>query len=529
LELPLDELLGMLREWKPDRSRMLGPSPEGLGNELTEAVRAEPLMFGVRATELIDLAPTYVRSAVRGWQLALGDGKRVPWRAIIPLLKSAAEAPDQGDDAVSPTLDEDPGWRWTHLEVAHLVYAGLLASADLRPEIILSGDIWTIVLLLARSPNPTPEHEARFGGDNMDPMTLALNVVRGQAMKAVLAYLSWLENTGEPNGQRGGEVSAPQVFEEVAFHLDPQLDPSGAVRAVIGEGYPFLLAAAPAWARRNAWAIFETPSVPALGDAAWGAYVMTRSPNKELLDALLPVYRSRVVGLKGQAFEGRRGRPSWQGRTAEHVLLLYVQGVIGASTPDNLMIDLFAHGDLELRAEALAHLGWMVFRTEGDLPEGVTERLQQLWDWRVSEVTNNHDGVELRGFGWWFCSGRFPPEWAVSRLAQAAREAPLLDSPGQVAEGVAALAYDYPRDSVEIFHSLLGHGGSAPKDWEAVTVGEHAPAVIAAGLDSGDPAVERRALELLERLGRAGHLTLKQRVDEVRERGASPHAESGSS
>jgi hypothetical protein len=46
----------------------------------------------------------------------------------------------------------------------------------------------------------------------------------------------------------------------------------------------------------------------------------------------------------------------------------------------------------------------------------------------------------------------------------------------------------------------------------------HAPGVIVAALDSGDPATEAIAERLMDALGREGHLHLKDTVAQYRER-----------
>src|SRR5207245_7430038 len=136
-------------------------------------------------------------------------------------------------------------------------------------------------------------------------------------------------------------VVAPEVYTVLDAHLDPDQDPSAAVRSVYGEHFPFLLSISPDWSRSRVKQIFgpidrpeRTPEDIAvvLGDVAWTAFVSMHGPSRYLFDALREHYRSRVQRVGTDPIPQSRGARTPPGRLPEHILMLYSQGVIGLAT-----------------------------------------------------------------------------------------------------------------------------------------------------------------------------------------------------
>jgi hypothetical protein len=516
--MSVDELLDYLRRWTPDSMQLLGPSREGLGRELTEVIHADPVPLGARATELARGDPTYVRAAIQGWELAVRDGARVPWASILDLLEFVAAQPDEGDAPSQAVLDRDPGWRWAHQGSATLLRQGLLAGLEISPPTDLRERLWAVIERLTNSSNPSIEHETQYGSDNMDPTTLSLNVVRGQAMRATMAYLSWLVTHGLVYPGIDAVEAAPEVFAVLDAHLEPERDPSAAIRSVYGEHLPFLLHLAPGWVQSRRDRILGLPDTEAstqteraLGDTAWAALVSMHGPSRTVFEVLADHYRSRVGRIGIPSAVRRSGSPNaLHARLAEHVLLLYAQGVIGLDTSDGLVALFFSTADITLRREALSHLGRLVFRSEDQLPLEVLDRLKSLWEWRERRAEETGDDGELGAFSWWFMSPHFPEEWSVLHLVRATGATGRLEIPIQVTARLSAIAPHHPTASVAVLDVL---SNVYPGDWQTYVLAEHAPRILAVGLRSEDTTVQQRARQLLDRLGRQGHLALKDQVD----------------
>jgi hypothetical protein len=352
----------------------------------------------------------------------------------------------------------------------------------------------------------------------MDPATLSLNVVRGQAMRAAVAYLSWLVTHGLVRPGIDAVEEAPEVFAVLDAHLEPERDPSAAIRSVYGEHFPFLLHLAPDWVQRRRERIFGLPDTEAstqtervLGDAAWAALVSMYGPSRKVFEVLADQYRARVGRIEIPSNVRRSGsRDALQARLAEHVLLLYAQGVISLDTSDGLVALFFSTADVALRREALSHLGWLIFRSGDQLPLEVLDRLKSLWEWRERRAEETGEDGELGAFSWWFLSSHFPEEWSVPHLVRAAGATGRLEIPVQVTARLSAIAPRHPAASVAVLDVL---SKADPGDWQTYALAEHAPCILAVGLRSEDATIHQRARQLLDRLGRQGHLALKDQVD----------------
>jgi len=517
--MSVDEQLDYLRTWTPDATQPFGPSRQGLGRELTEVIHADPVPLGTWAAELARGDPTYVRAALQGWELAVRDGARIPWASILDLLEFVAAQPDEGDPPSRAARDHDPVWRWAHQGSATLLRQGLLAGRESSPPADLRERLWAVIERLTNSPDPSTEHEAQSQGDTMDPIRSSLNVVRGQAMRAVMDYLSWLATQELVHPGLHTVEAAPEVFAVLDAHLEPERDPSAAIRSVYGEHLPFLLHLAPDWVQSRRERIFgipdtesSTPTERALGDAAWAAFVSRYGPSRTVFEALADHYRARVRRMQIPSTVRRAGSlDALHARLAEHILLLYTQGVIGLDTDDGLVALFFSTADLLLRREALSHLGWLVFRSEERPSPEVLDRLQSLWDWRERRAEETGDDGELGAFSWWFLSPHFSEEWSVPHLVRAASASGQLEMPVQVAARLSAIAARHPTASLAVLDVLTN---ADPGNWQTSTIAvQHASRILATGLRSEDATVQQRARRLLDRLGRQGHFALKDQVD----------------
>ena len=139
--------------------------------------------FAVVADRVEALDPTYVRSFLSGLEAAVKAGTSVPWDQPLRLIASVLEHPFDHHEE-TPNLDRDPGWRWARGQAASLLEQGV-ADRDNRIPFQLRQTVWSVLELLTRDPNPSPEYEAANGYANMDPFTVSLNVNRGKAMHAV--------------------------------------------------------------------------------------------------------------------------------------------------------------------------------------------------------------------------------------------------------------------------------------------------------------------------------------------------------
>jgi hypothetical protein len=494
-------------EWPPP------PTPEGLGRALTQLVATDPSGFAEVLAGATDLDSTYLRGLLDGFETALRTGTAFPWPPVLQLVNFVAMQPDEGEDVTAHFMEHDVGWRWSHSQAARLLRTGLEKYPPLGPPIEEREHVWAALALLTESPNPTPEEDAEYGG-SMGPLDRSLNVVRGQAMRAVLGYLAWVRRLtdGEITESEVGEVA--MVLER---HLDPDHDASTAIRSVFGEHFWYLLEALPEWTAGNVSHIFSegTPSEAALGDAAWSSYLAMHNPNRRLFELLAGQYQRRVERLAGVSTEDidrARDVESGAARLAEHILLLYVQGTVTLDSEDRLLLALFEGAPGTVLGEALGHLFWRLFRTEVPLDDELLDRVMRLWEWRAAEVAAGHGDLnELRGFGWLVRTGRFPVDWTLANLVDVTRTLGAVEMPEQIGEEIAPYARSHTSLVLAALQGLVSNQGDA---WVAHVLAKHAVPAIAVALRSSDDALQRAGSALMNAFAEAGISDIRAQVDE---------------
>src|SRR5690606_30022214 len=105
------------------------------------------------------------------------------WGPLLAFLQRVVEF-------AHAATDEVDRWRWVSKCAASLIDDSFEAGLAAIP-IPFREEVWPILERLAQNPDPTPEHESRYGGSNMDPATLSLNTVRGETFHAVVRYGLW--------------------------------------------------------------------------------------------------------------------------------------------------------------------------------------------------------------------------------------------------------------------------------------------------------------------------------------------------
>jgi len=147
-------------------------------------------------------------------------------------------------------------------------------------------------------------------------------------------------------------------------------------------------------------------------------------------------------------------------------------------------------------------------RIEVPVPEPVLGRFRELWMWRVEVARADpaRYGEELKGFGWWFTSGKFDEAWAVAQLDVAVALAGTIDHELRVLPRLAKAAERFPLEAVRVLTRLLS-GRVAP--WRVVSWRESIEAVLRYAVGSGRQDAKHEAEQLTHRLGRAGYFEFR--------------------
>lgn len=488
--LTADELLAMsveaitdfLEGWAPSGD-FTAPSIDGLGRSLANAVAQSPAPFAVAADQLHFSEPTYVRSVLDGFKTATDENRCFDWAAVWALCTWVLEQSDEGIDR--DDWSHDPDWSWARKSIVSLVTSGL-DSSDCPVPANQATLVWDVVGLLAEDPEPAPDHEARYGGSNMDPITLSLNTIRGSALHAAVRFLLWLdENPSEQSGRL-----ATETLGVLEAHLDTESDPSLAVRSVYGWGFGDLFSVDPDWTKERVDTIFPPDaSLESYRRAAWDGFLMRWRPSLQFYELLKRQYELAAADLSEPVSEdaGSWRRDSAE-RLADHLLAYYWWGYLDLND-SGLLSEFMEHSGDALRAHLIHEVGRALSGSE-DIPVDVVERSMQLWDDRLAAASEAEDGeseAEMGALVWWFEPECFASSWLFEQFLAAAEHVTWIDAPYRVMDRLVQGVAAHPALTLKVLRILID------KDqWGhvAITRSSQVREVLSIAMDSGAGARE---------------------------------------
>lgn len=509
-----DDLLNHLRNWHPDPEAFGGPSHEGQGRVLAELIGADPLRFVGQLDSVKELRPTYLRHIVQGWRSSVEKGSPPPWDVVLSFCVWAVGL-SESEQFVGEggSFDDDRDYQGLKLEVLRLIDAGL-ASRSSEDIVALPADVAmqlvSVLATFAASPEPTPEHEGEFGGENMDPLTLSLNTTRPIAVRALIRLVNRLPET------EAGQTALRLLDEHVAGR-----DPSLAVAAAFGEGTGRLYDSVRPWLEERVGILFgESAPTTAWQQVALSTVLAVHRVHISLLELLrVPLMLSiEQMSSLDLASGWRHHSRSFPQLIGDWLAIAIVSGRMGLN--DELMAAWLDNADPALRGEVLGHLAWQTTHWE-DVPAEVLRRVAELWDSRIEHVRSHPDDAdELIGVYWFALNDKLDIQWWLPRLEYATSVIPSYDMHGMVGEKLALAASVDPATALSILENVLPDRSSDRQMMHYDLLEHAAPSVIADCLDSGDETVSKRALDLMNLLGDRGYLQLEGRVAELRSRPA---------
>jgi hypothetical protein len=186
----------------------------------------------------------------------------------------------------------------------------------------------------------------------------------------------------------------------------------------------------------------------------------------------------------------------------QHLVPLYWWGRLNLEAGP--LHDFLAHSSVQQRAGLLKYVGFSLLHDGGVVPNSVVERSQRLWDARLQAVRDGSTTVEeLPPFGWWFASGKFPNDWALSNLKEVLRHQSELEVEQSVAERLGALAATEPLEALECLAALCD---AATDDWRAMGLHDGVAAAVRAARAAPDPRSAELANALVSRLVARGNI-----------------------
>jgi hypothetical protein len=492
--MPVADVLKYVREWMPE-DQWRAPTPEGLARLLADVVAAAPVPYATAAADFADVDPTYARALLDGLQGALREGRSFDWQPVLELARIVLTKPRVIEGRNENNWDIDAGWKWTRKELAHLLAAGFQTDPPLPLEHAPS--VFAILRELAGDPNPELGDEAeREGG--MDPATLSLNTVRGAAFHALMGYVWWRAKSRENVGLPDDGIE-PEVAELLELHLDPSCDPTHTIRSVYGQWFPYLATVDPNWAGDHVSAIFpRAQELAGLRAVAWETYVTFTRAYKNTFELLRDEYVFAIDQLDTVSAAKRPGRRDQDEALADHMMMLYGYGFLELDDP--LLGRFFKQAPLVLRGHAIEFVG-LSLENAATLDQKGETRFRALWEKRLTAFNGETGAEELKGFAWWFSSGKLDDDWSLTQLRALLESGGRVEPDHTVVERLAAFGETHLEEAVECLSLLID---TSDRRWLVQGSREEIDAIIRRGLSRGNGA-SRTAREIVNRLAAEGH------------------------
>ena len=509
-------MLTLVREWEPPDD-VFAPSKEGLGRVISSAISKDPASFVSIAHDFKeDVAPTYVRAFLTAFREACRKNTVFPWEPILDLCAWVTDQP-RDRKIPQPKGEEDVDWVPTRKTVADLLTEGF-SRRDSSIPFTMRRKAWPILEKLAEDPDPTPEHEKKYGGPNMDPVSLCINSIRGQAMHAVIRYALWVS----PNLKEGSKpeslfesflVQMTEVQELLDQRLDPKMEPSAAVHSIFGQYLPNLLYLDKDWVLKNLSRIFpQEQSLQDRRDAAWGAYIRYCRLYDEVALVLRDEYRKEIKRL-GEEKEGDERHIDRS--LAEHLMIGYWRGLFDAD--DKTLIDeFFEEAEVPTRASAIFFVGRNLQQTEkGTVSDETLKRLRNLWLTRLdaARVSQGREAFkgELASFGSWVADSHFDMQFTLERLQETlSLTSGSIRMYNRVAEYLAIAGNDFPLETVTCLDIMM----RGNEEMSAMLTNmEEAGKVLETALSSENAEAKKTATDLINYLGAKGFHGFRSLLD----------------
>ncbi len=502
-KMSVDLIIDFLGSWQPSGESMTS-SPEGFGRMLSSVIAKDPVRFSTEADKFIGLDPTYVRACISGLEESLKQKKKVKWSAILKLCIWVVKQPREIPDRDISIRDIDPDWGWTRRHIANLLEMGVQKGIG-QIRINKRKEVWKILYILSKDPDPSPETEDGYKkSKSMDPATLAINSVRGEAMNAVILYALWIRRhlqrlpDKEINLNRGLEAMS-EVREVLEEHLDTSKDSSLAIRSVYGRWFPWLVLLDPVWSKNHITEIFPTdPHDRAYKDAAWEAYLYFCAPYNNVFDILGNQYKNAVEHL-GEIREGEKRLADPDQRLAEHLMTFYWRGKLEMDEPEGLFNRFWNEAPATVRGHAIEFIGRSLKNTVGKVPPEVLLRLRNLWETRHGEAEKEpgKHSEEMGSFSWWFYSEKFDDKWAINQMMRALEISGKTQSDNLIMERLAVLVDKMPKEAIQCLELIARHDREG---WSILGWRDYTRTILTKAFQSSDPKIREVVKHLVNYL-----------------------------
>lgn len=505
-EMSPKDVVEYLRNWVPEANDPLDRSREGTSRALITQIAEDPEKWNDSLDLFSDLDPTYVRSVFIGYRDAVKQGKKFSWEPILSLAMTVLSKPIEIEGRKpSGVFGDDPDWNWCRHTIVEMLSEGLKEVAGQLP-LLLRKEVWGVIDPLTADPNPTPEYEEKYLASHPDPLSLAINTTRGDALDAAIQYGIWVKNSTPKDEQSKWRLAekAPELLNVLNEHLDIKKDPSVGIRAFYGEKLGQLGWLDEVWIRDCEDLIFpEDPKLQKYFDAAWEAYITYVPAYDNLFKIIEKQYKRAIVEL-GKHTDSKHHLDTPEQTLSQHLTAYYWRGLIELET--GLFADFYTNASTDLKAEVIEFIG-RVCKNDEKTQEKVRERFVTLLEKRISELkkdgTSQDSIQELQSLSWWIASEQFENPWMLEKLLEALQLGCDIEGDHLIIERFASMANQFPLLVIRCSRLMVEND---KKGWGVVHWRDELRSTIDNVLKSSDETAKKEAEEFVHRLAARGHL-----------------------
>ncbi|MBL8747780.1 MAG: hypothetical protein JNK78_01370 [Planctomycetes bacterium] len=479
------DLIQWLKTWEPPpRTKFKAPTREGLALILTQLVAEAPDRLLPLSRNFLEVDPTYCRGVLDGFERVAQKAGAIDWQPVVALIREVGKKPVGRAGDLDHDLERDTSWGPCRHHASSLLRS--LMEKEL-PALASRQEVWSAIEGFLGDPSPD------IGADHGDPITTAINSVRGNALQAAFFYCNWLKK-GLPNW--AGLATAPETVAVLRRHVDARQERSVAIHALYGWMYQFLFFVDADWATDARTLIFPlADDLREYRDAAWVSFLSSHPAHPSYLKALQSEYERAVADIGGRVIEKQHGKEPEQA-LGEHLLALYWQGEVELEA-GSLLVRFFDAADDELRGHVISSVGRSL-KNAKDMDDFCRQRLMRFWEARLvvgGNVATRH--LELASFAWWFAATEFPGEWALKQILQVVRSGAGVDPEFLFFERLAELSAEHGKLAVGCLKTLL----DTQRELRELTFHkDEVHAVLQAGMKTGDPEAVQQVKEIVNRL-----------------------------
>jgi len=452
LQMSASGVIQYLINWVPPKD-LFSHSPEGLGRIISSVIEKQTDKYSKVSSKFLNvkLRPVYVFHFFWGLKNGLKKGGAIEWDEVVQTAFEIVEKAKKNALSLFEKTDDEyeTGWDGVLKGIADLLELGL-GQEEQYPHLKHRDKIFKIIDFLCKHEDPTQEYERRYGGDNIDPFTMSINTVRGQAFHALIAYMFWC-NRAKGINTTEQSIIPDEVKKILKKHLIIKNEKSLTIRSVYGRYLPWLYLIDRKWTEGIIDNLFPKKDRE-MRFAAWETY-LSNCVFPDFYKALKNEYQVAIEELELQ----KPKRSYWcdpEEKVIDHIIIGYL---FGFDSKENPLFNLFfkrANG--KQRGYAISFIGRAYLSTKKKVELPDIKKINSLWE---SRLETSSDIEELMEFGWWIVKDRFDNQWMLEQANKTLEKTRGIIHPNfLVMENLCELANEFPSLVITALHFIVKSG-----------------------------------------------------------------------